>query len=755
MSGTEADLDNLAQPVDASPVLRIVERLKDRGASYERRANLIFRALVLTILVGLLYYLGLPFWSQFVDGRRETFLDTQQSIDAGNAALDTERAVQSRQLADALAARPVATLLRGPLMSPAGHVRTTGGTVFYGRSDRLAFLPDGADSLREIRVEERFGGPLQGFSNHVEFAGQTVLFGNARGALVFRNDPAQAEPVFFPGPPQNEDSPFHLTGSLVSESTLYLFGNDGTILWTQAPRDWFERFETGTTDTIVGGHLDAGVPVFAGPAGRLFRIDEDAAGRPRIDALEIDLDGPVTVAVDAPAGWLLLSGQGQGYVLLSARGGTIESGSLPPETAGECCGADAVVMGERVYALVNNAVVTSRNGGVSFEASAEIGNLPNTILATPQAVVVYSGQVNPAYRSVDALRGFGPAPGAPSIYYGHLVFEDTVILHGAAGSIARSADGGRTFETIDDILDDYLYGNATDGTAFVLFGGNGSAAYASTPSAPVQAIALPLVADAERTTQFTYGGGLSLGDGDFLIYGEDGFIRIDWRWRDAFAALDLPPGAAGDIALAGFIDRLPNQVRGLADISELRQAVGVITAQRDVLTDLQVSTDAELQRLNDFPHSLLLLERQRESFAGFMATCRGATNWATPPEPRGIAEADADTITLACLQGWEAQVRADQPSPWSLVAAQLPPGILLLFLLATLSGLYRYNLRLAGFHYSRADTLVMAMDQEGGLNAETLLKYADALAADKVEFGKGNLPSDQAAAIVQAVANRS
>jgi hypothetical protein len=29
------------------------------------------------------------------------------------------------------------------------------------------------------------------------------------------------------------------------------------------------------------------------------------------------------------------------------------------------------------------------------------------------------------------------------------------------------------------------------------------------------------------------------------------------------------------------------------------------------------------------------------------------------------------------------------------------------------------------------------------------------LAADKVEFGKGNLPSDQAAAIVQAVANRS
>ena len=61
----------------------------------------------------------------------------------------------------------------------------------------------------------------------------------------------------------------------------------------------------------------------------------------------------------------------------------------------------------------------------------------------------------------------------------------------------------------------------------------------------------------------------------------------------------------------------------------------------------------------------------------------------------------------------------------------MPPGILLLFLLATLAGLYRYNMRMAGF--PRADepmSLGYASD-----DYDEVVKLAEPMAADKVEFG--------------------
>ena len=94
--------------------------------------------------------------------------------------------------------------------------------------------------------------------------------------------------------------------------------------------------------------------------------------------------------------------------------------------------------------------------------------------------------------------------------------------------------------------------------------------------------------------------------------------------------------------------------------------------------------------------------------------------------------------------------------------AVLPPGILLLFLLATLGGLYRYNLRLAGFHSSRADLLELVIlgqvnldGAAAGEGAHPFPQLADALAADKVQFGKANMPSDQAVEMFKAFMARA
>ena len=86
--------------------------------------------------------------------------------------------------------------------------------------------------------------------------------------------------------------------------------------------------------------------------------------------------------------------------------------------------------------------------------------------------------------------------------------------------------------------------------------------------------------------------------------------------------------------------------------------------------------------------------------------------------------------------------------------------LLLLFLLGTLGGLYRYSLRIAGFHHARADALKLltlpAFSDPGAPpdpDAESpppgatdpTRRYAalvEALAAEKVEFARARAPID-------------
>lgn len=121
--------------------------------------------------------------------------------------------------------------------------------------------------------------------------------------------------------------------------------------------------------------------------------------------------------------------------------------------------------------------------------------------------------------------------------------------------------------------------------------------------------------------------------------------------------------------------------------------------------------------------------------------------------------ADVAKVTDICLGNWKALQGIEDRNWWQALAQQVPPGILLLFLLATLGGLYRYNLRLAGFHNSRADLLeLISMGREANakFTKEELaqaVQLADSLAADKVEFGKANTPSDQAVELARAISS--
>ncbi|MEL6235656.1 MAG: hypothetical protein AAFR46_14725, partial [Pseudomonadota bacterium] len=127
---------------------------------------------------------------------------------------------------------------------------------------------------------------------------------------------------------------------------------------------------------------------------------------------------------------------------------------------------------------------------------------------------------------------------------------------------------------------------------------------------------------------------------------------------------------------------------------------------------------------------------------------------------RLIADAKAKIVELE--QGWWQVFTAGpaaedgtppQPDILAQLAENAPPAILLLFLLSTLSALYRYNLRMAGFYHGRADALEL-VTAEAQVDPERLEAYARALGADGVDFRGTKTPSDQAGEMASAIIQR-
>lgn len=203
-------------------------------------------------------------------------------------------------------------------------------------------------------------------------------------------------------------------------------------------------------------------------------------------------------------------------------------------------------------------------------------------------------------------------------------------------------------------------------------------------------------------------------------------------------------------------DGLPAGVRDGDAVVALRPVQAGIAAQTD-LAEKTLSQAEEAEK--GLWTGTLLVQDERLAFREFMKDCRGEK------EPSGPSAAEvANQITIACTAAWQADLKAKEGSAWQTLAETVPPGVLLLFLLGTLSGLYRYNLRLAGFHDSRADALELlslarsddeireALDNK---NTDVLMRIATALAADKVAFAAGRDPTDQAVDLAKGILSRS
>lgn len=212
---------------------------------------------------------------------------------------------------------------------------------------------------------------------------------------------------------------------------------------------------------------------------------------------------------------------------------------------------------------------------------------------------------------------------------------------------------------------------------------------------------------------------VQIGDAIYSVSADNGGI---WKFPSTLPArLDELQTSE---SLRRFVTDLPRSIQDDSVVQSSLQEFTRIEIARVGLVSVRSVTSERRDRFDHLPWAALSREDTVMSFDTFLRNCH-------TPAPENIE------INQACLNSWTESNRINAQNWWQTLGAQVPPGILLLFLLGTLAALYRYNMRLAGFHHSRADILVLySAGFVSERDMDALVKLAETLAADNVSFGK-------------------
>ncbi|ABD54920.1 WD40/YVTN/BNR-like repeat-containing protein [Jannaschia sp. CCS1] len=397
-------------------------------------------------------------------------------------------------------------------------------------------------------------------------------------------------------------------------------------------------------------------------------------------------------------------------------------------------GATLVAVGE------DGTVIRSTDAGETwtFLPSVVDADLFNLGILPDSTTLVGVGESGTVIRSTDTDSTWMPRPsGVIADLYVPRVLPDgvTLIAVGSSGGIIRSTDAGMTWTPRPSGIDGNLFNFSVlpDSGILVAVGSDGAvirstdAGVTWTPRPSGQDITL-------RDIRVLPDGTTLIAIGFF-----GAIVIIDDRYADALAAIGPLSGSLGDNAYRSGIAGLPEYVRNHPVVGALLAELdGTIEGRADLETRLQSArASADEIRTGGFS-----LAQRRQDFEEFMRVCTADLS----DEAEGVG-------TEHCTRAYVDLRQAESQTVWEILAERAPQAILLLFLLATLAALYRYNMRLAGFHAARADALhLYAMGRTH--DPAILTEFSDALAADKVEFGKGNTPSEQAVEIAKAMVGR-
>ncbi|MEM1360685.1 MAG: hypothetical protein AAGF94_03090 [Pseudomonadota bacterium] len=543
--------------------------------------------------------------------------------------------------------------------------------------------------------------------------GDVLIYGNEN--TLFRLDLATDRAATLPNLP-GQGFEIYYGHAELPDGDLLIYGSDNRVLRYDPESDRIEVFADlpGIGDEIYNGHafLPGGDLLLYGDSNTILRLNPDTGTGFQFDLLPGPSQKDFVGHTDTIDGDILLYGTENSLLRYSNAENSFEHfPDLPGAAAQQYVGHVDLPDGELLLYGDGNRILRFDPGSGDAVALTDI---------------LGSGD--------EFYIGHAPQPGSEILFYGD---GATILRYDVV-----SGEGQRLQNPLSDGDEDY-YGHAVlPNGDLLIYGSDKSILQYGIEDKNI----VPLL-DLPGDGTENYYGHATLPGGNILFYGDEGTILRHGDHESQAAALEFQ-NLDDDAVLAGFLNRISPNLR--RQLFEPDRATTRLLAVRSELDARLEEIEGELAMSSD----VFALAEQRENFAAFMATCRGTTDWTEPSQPRGVTDADPDRVTLACTQAWQAELSREDADVFQTLAKQAPPGILLLFLLGTLGALYRYNVRLAGFHDSRADVLEL-LKASGSYDGDRMLTLSDALAADKVEFGKGNTPADQAVDIARAVLGRA
>ncbi|MEP3718601.1 MAG: hypothetical protein ABJM90_02730 [Paracoccaceae bacterium] len=552
-----------------------------------------------------------------------------------------------------------------------------------------------------------------------------------RAALVAgsQTEPGLVQHLEFSATPVPSGVSGLLSDAIVDGPNILIYGDDGAITRSSNGGETFTPVPSGVNGSFRGTIVDGPNILIYGDDGAITRSTN---GGESFTPIPSGVNGWFRgTIVDGPN---ILIYSGGGAITRSTNGG--ESFTPVAHVPSDIYGLlrDAIVDEPNILFYNGSGVITrSTNGGESFApVLSGVDESLNDAIVDGSNILIY-GSNGAITRSTNGGESFTPVPSGVNGWFTDAIVDGSnILIYGEDGEITRSTNGGESFTPIPSGVIRTLNDAIVDGPNIVLYGDDGAITRSTNSGESFDPVPSGVNGRLDH----------AIDDGpNILFYGDDGAItRLDARWSDALSSKILEDGEQGDIDLARFMDDdLPENIQSWGPIVDARRTLSDIQARRAVLDELGTSTKNKLTQLVEVP-ALLKREEIRATFAAFLNVCRG--------DHQGT-DTSAD-VTTACLEGWQAQLNADRQNWWQTLAVQVPPGVLLLFCLATLGALYRYSLRIAGFYHSRADALELIQNGMGPDEQAALTALATDLAADKVVFGKDRTPLEQAVDAIKA-----
>lgn len=764
--------DDNAYAVAQRPLGGVILQVRARASAAHLRAWIFLATLVLIVLGGLAFYLLLPFWQIYADGSKRALQANllglqQQQLDIDDAReliLDSHRHPSTDSLpADAGFAQAlhyVPELVSQGNQLFGGYALAIGAAILlidnHGSVQRSG---DGGKTFSTVfKPADPFG---EYFGEPPALKGLGLLSYGESGTILRSDDGNKFalvdSKIFEPSTRFDAD---HQVAHVASGNLIVWYDYNSLASTSLNGGATFQRTDLSNLlyphERIAGGCPADDAVLLYGDFGTVLSISKNGGKATRIvTGPSHGLNGSAVLGKT-----IVLFGQ-SGAVQVSHDGGrTFNQQQMP--FAGITVDLADGMQSDGVIVLVTSSgnFARSVDNGDTFEfvktnAGLSYANIITGIEFPGNPIVVFGDEGDALVLNSDAS-SFRMVPReAPELAFRtSFRLGDLVLYFAAGGKAKRSLDGGKTADWIETGLQGFsgsINGVVEMGGSLILYGDNGIVARSDDNGAHFAKLDSGTTVDLQQD--------ITLADGrHFLIGSDDGSVlQLTDQWSTAATALKLEPERDGDAQLDAFLAGLPAYVRQSGPVAEVIGRWSLLKGNRATVEHEIAVLNEQIEALDRNWFSALTGQRAQLNFDAFMASCRGK---ADPPD---------GTLTSTCLNAYNANSAYAEGTWWAALTRQVPAGVLLMFMLVTLGGLYRYNLRLAAFHESRADILEMvSLDRDAPAirrylekQPNDLNRLAMAMGADRIDLGTMRAKvanaeielADSAAKIIDAAAN--